>query len=389
MNANASQRSPRPAPVDVTAPRIPGGGTWDWWLLGASVILAGFGLLMILSASSVQADADFGDALLFVTRQGIGLLLGVLGAVAVLRIPWRWLRRSAWVAWLGTVISLLLVMTPLGHASGGAARWLVLGGLRFQPSEVAKVALVLVLAHYLAANAGRIKDVVGTVLPAVGLTAPIVFLVLMQPDFGTTVILVGLLGVLLFLAGLQWRWLAGFGLVAATGLAMVAVAAPYRLRRLTAFTDPFADPSDAGYQVVQGWIAMAQGGLFGRGIGAGVAQSGFLPEAHTDSIAAVVGEELGAVGWVLMVALQLVLVWRATVLADRSRELFGTLLAGGLAALLGAQAIVNLGVVCGLLPTKGLVLPFLSYGASAAVMHTVCIGLLLRIGLDNPIRGRS
>lgn len=374
------------APQETTAPRVEGGGSWDWWLLGTTTALAGFGLLMILSASSVRADADYGDAFRFVTRQSLALLMGVTASLIILRVPWHWLRQSAWPTYLISLGMLVVVMTPAGHEANGASRWLDLGGLKFQPSELVKVTLVVLLAHYLAANAGRIRDVVGTVFPAIGIAAPAIFLVLVQPDFGTTVLLVGLVGVLLFLAGLQWRWVGLLGAVAGAGLAVLALAAPYRVRRLTSFLDPYADPSDAGYQLIQGWIAMAHGGLFGRGLGNGVAQSGFLPEAHTDSIAAVVAEELGALGWGLMVLGQLVIVWRATVLADRSRELFSTLVAGGLAAIVGAQAIVNLSVVVGWLPNKGLVLPFLSYGASAAVIHTICIGLLLRIGLDNPGR---
>jgi cell division protein FtsW len=244
--------------------------------------------------------------------------------------------------------------------------------------------MVLVLAHYLAANEGRLRDLVGAVLPALGVAAPAILLVLLEPDFGTTVILAGLLGVMLYVAGLQWRWLLTLGGSGFVTLVGVAVLADYRVRRLTGFLDPYADPTDSGYQVVQGWIAMAHGGWLGQGLGAGVAQSGFLPEAHTDFIAAVVGEELGAVGWCALVLAQAVVLWRGSTIASRAPDLFGTLLAAGVTALLAAQVLVNLGVVAGFVPNTGLVLPFLSYGASAAVVHVVCIGLLLRVGLESP-----
>lgn len=374
------------APQDHAAVRA---GHPDWWLLGATVLLAGWGLLMILSASSVHADTEYGNALRYVSRQGAGLLFGTAVALAVLRVPWLWLRQSAWWVYGGALLALALVLTPLGNHAGGAARWLSIGGVNFQPSEAAKVAIVLALAHYLAANEGRLRDLVGVVLPGIGVAAPAIVLVLMEPDFGTTVILVGLLGVMLYVAGLQWRWVLTGGAVAATSLGVIAVLAAYRVRRLAAFTDPHADPSDSGYQVVQAWIAMAQGGLFGQGLGAGVAQAGFLPEAHTDFIAAVIGEELGAIGWIAIVVVHGIVIWRGTVIASRARDLFGTLLAAGVTALLAAQVLINLGVVSGWVPNKGLVLPFLSYGATAAMVHVLCIGLLLRVALEGPPAARE
>jgi len=356
---------------------------FDWPLLGFAVALAALGLLMILSASSLDADMVYGNAMHFVTRQVVGLGLGAAVAAVLLAVPWSWLRRSVWLAYGASVVSLALVMSPMGHAAKGAARWIKLGPINVQPSEFAKVALVLILGHYLASNRGRLKDIVGVGLPGVALLAPLVILIIFQKDFGTTVILLGLAGVLFFVAGLQWRYIAG-GLTSALGLLVVLVLAePYRMKRLTSFTDPFADPDGAGYQVVQGWIALASGGLFGTGLATGVAQRGFLPEAHTDFISAVIGEELGAVGWVFTVALILGLVWRGFAIATRARDLFGMLVATGITTMFAAQAVINMGVVVGLVPPKGLVLPFLSYGASAALVHTVCIGILLRLSLES------
>lgn len=356
----------------------------DWTLVGLYVALATFGLFMVLSASSMEADADYRDPFRFVVRQGAGLAVGVGLSVGLLMAPMAWLRRAIWPVFVGSLLGLLMVLTPLAHTANGATRWFRLGPINVQPSEFAKVGLVLALSHYLALNEGRLRDP-AIQLVSVGLVGISVIFVLPQKDFGTTVLMFGLAGVLLFVAGLQWRWVFGLAGVAVASLAALIAVEPYRMQRLVSFIDPFEDSSGAGYQVVQGWIALATGGLSGQGFTAGVAQRGFLPEAHTDFISAVVGEELGAIGWSVMVLLLLGIVWRAMVIASRARDLFGMLVATGLGALLGAQSIINLGVVGGVMPNKGLVLPFMSYGASAVLAHTLVIGLLLRISMD----GRS
>lgn len=368
--------------VAVAAPELPRGG-FDWPLVGFAATLAAMGLLMILSASSLDADATYGNAMHFVTRQVIGLLMGGGLCAVVLSLPWRFVRRGAWFAYGCSILSLALVMSPLGHSAKGAARWISLGPINLQPSEFAKVALVLILSHYLANNRGRLKDIVGVGMPGVLLLFPLVLLIVFQKDFGTTVILLGLAGVLYFVAGLQWRYIVA-GIGAAGGLLAFLIAIePYRLKRLTSFLDPFADPDGAGYQVVQGWIALATGGPFGAGLATGVAQRGFLPEAHTDFISAVIGEELGALGWSFTILCILGLVWRGFTISQRAHDLFGMLVATGLTTMFAAQAIINMGVVAGLVPPKGLVLPFLSYGASAAMFHTLCVGILLRISLES------
>lgn len=359
-------------------------GAWDWPLLGTTALLMGFGLLMILSASSTYADSIYANALTFVNRQVAGLGLGLVLGLVVLLLPWRTLRAAGWPAFGVGIVSLVLVFSPLGHEVNGATRWIHLG-VNIQPSEFAKLALVMVLADYLARNEGRLRD------PAVPLMAglvasPILILVMVQPDFGTTVILVGLVGVLLFVAGLEWKWVGALGGVAVAGLGFMAILEPYRLARLRSFGDPFVDSSGDGYQVIQGWIALASGGLTGQGLATGVAQRGFLPEAHTDFVAAVVAEELGAIGLVILVLAYGVLVWRGMVIASRAPDLYGTLLASAITSLLGVQAAINLGVVMGLMPAKGLVLPFLSYGASAAVVHTLGVAVLLRVSMETRAR---
>jgi len=381
MSAVATSPHDTQTTTAVDAPARAGG--FDWPLLGFASTLAALGLLMILSASSLDADMTYGNAFHFVTRQVVGLGLGALASAVILSVPWSWLRRSVWLAYGASFVSLLLVMSPLGHSAKGAARWIKLGPLNLQPSEFAKVALVLVLAAYLSNNKGRLKDVVATGTPGVGLLMALVVPIIYQKDFGTTVILLGLAGVLFFVAGLQWRYIlsglaGGFALL--VGMVLLE---PYRMKRLTSFTDPFADPDGAGYQVVQGWIALASGGMFGTGLATGVAQRGFLPEAHTDFISAVIGEELGAIGWSLTVMVIIGMIWRGFRIANQARDLFGMLVATGITTMLAAQAVINIGVVGGVVPPKGLVLPFLSYGASAALVHTLCVGILLRVSLES------
>lgn len=361
---------------------IPPLGSIDWVLTGTVGGLVGFGLLMLLSASSLMADATYGNALHFPSRQLAGVALGALLGGIVLVLPWPTLRRLSWPAYLVCLLGLVLVLTPLGNEANGASRWIGIGGVHVQPSEFAKVAVVMILANYLDANAGRLGDFVGVVFPAIGLVVPVILLLLFEPDFGSAVITAGAAGVCLFLAGLRWRWLGMLGSLAALATSALVLVEPYRLRRLVSFLDPYADPEGAGYQVVQAWIALASGGMSGEGLAAGVSQRGFLPEAHTDFIAAVVAEELGAIGWCVLVVAYAVLIFRGTTVAAKSKDVFGTVMAGGLTGLLAMNVLINLGVVVGWLPAKGLVLPFMSYGVSAVAAHLLCIALLVRTAVE-------
>lgn len=354
----------------------------DWALVALTVILIAFGMLMITSASSLHADVRYGDPTHFVVRQGMGVGVGVLGIVALLFCPIRWIRSYGWVLYLAGIIGLILVFTPLGHRAYGATRWLSLGPIKIQPSEFARLGLVLWLGWFLSKNSGRIHEFVGVIVPAIAMGVPMVVLLMTQPDFGTTVLTSALVMVMLFVAGIRWAVVGGLGLVGGVLIGIGAIIEPYRIRRLLSFTSPLDDPTGAGHQVVQGWIAMASGGWFGQGMAGGVAQRGNLPEAHTDFIAAVVGEDLGAMGISLLILLFIVFIWRGYAIAARARTPFGSLVATALTTLLASQAVVNLAVLVGWSPPKGLVLPFLSYGASAVVAHLLCVGMLLRISID-------
>lgn len=356
-------------------------GGWDWMLAVTALVLMGFGLLMSLSSSSIVADQNYGDALHFFTRQLSGLVLGFAVGLPILLLPYRNLRRTSWWFYLFTCLTLVTVFAF--PAVKGSHRWIKMGIINLQPSEFAKLAVILILSDYLSRNEGRLRDLVGTVVPALFIVGLPLVLVLIEPDFGSSVILVVLTGVLLFLAGLSWRLMAGLGGLATAAMTGIMILEPYRVKRLVSFLDPFSDEQGAGHQVIQGWIALATGGWSGTGLGTGVAQRWFLPEAHTDFISCVVGEELGARGFVVLIAMYALIVWRGMGISARAPDLFGQLVASAVTFLLGMQAVINLGVVVGWLPAKGLVLPFMSYGASAIMMHTMCVALLLRIGLES------
>ena len=300
-------------------------------------------------------------------------------------MPIRLLKKySLWMYLLG-IVALLLVFTPLGYTAYGASRWIRLGGINIQSSEFAKIALILLLAGYLSNNEGRLADFFGVVLPALLIPVPVIALLLAEPDFGTTVITVGITGVMLFVAGLQWRVTFVIGGLVGALFSFIAIFEPYRIRRFTSFFDPFKDPEGSGYQVIQGWIAMGSGGWWGQGIATGVAKRGGLPEAHNDFISAVVAEELGVWGWVLLIILYILLLWRAYHISSHANDLYGSLIGTAVTTMLGVQIVINLGVVVGWMPSKGLVLPFMSYGASAVVAYLICVGLLLRISSETRV----
>lgn len=360
----------------------------DWLLLGTTLFLLAFGMLMILSASSNYADHRYGNSLHFVTRQGMGVGLGLVSMAVVLFSPMKWIRRGGVWVYVVALIGMLLVFTPLGHKAYGAVRWISLGPIKIQPSEFARIGLVLVLGVFLHRNQGRINDIVGVLLMVVLITLPMIGLLMAQPDFGTTLLTGVLVFVMVFLSGLRWGWIAMLAVVGGVLGVFGAIVAPYRHKRITAFLSPFENLEGSGHQVIQGWIAMASGGWTGQGIAGGIAQRGNLPEAHTDFIGAVVGEDLGALGMIVLVVAFGVLVWRGYAIAARARTLYGTLIAAALTTLLASQAVVNLGVLVGWAPPKGLVLPFMSYGSSAVVAHLLCVALILRISVDSETSAR-
>lgn len=354
------------------------GAAIDRWIFFAAASLVAVGIVMVLSTSYLYAQERFYDGTYFFRRQLMAAGIGLVALVVSALLPSTAYRRLAY-PFLGlSLLALILVLIPgIGLARGGARRWLPIGGFTFQPGEVAKIALVLYLAQSMAKKGEKVQTFSLGIIPHLIVGGLFVGLVLLEPDLGTALILGLILFSMLFIGGAKFSHLTAIGLMALPGLAFAAISAQYRLRRLLTFLDPWRDASNSGFQIIQSYIAFGSGQLWGRGLGGSRQKLFYLPEAHTDFIFSVIGEELGLLGALMVLALFGVIVLRGLRLASDMEEKFDQYLAFGLTTLLGLQALVHMGVVVGLLPTKGLVLPFISYGGSAMVMNLGVVGVLL------------
>ncbi len=352
---------------------------FDRTLFGAGVALSLFGLVMIYRASAVIAMERFGSAHYFLFRQATALLIGLLAMGVAMHTDYRKLLKRPAV-YLGLLVStLLLVYVLFADPQDVVHRWLRIGPIQVQPSEIAKLALVLYLAYQLARREDRVNDIAGTVLPCAVVVGQLALLIYLEPDLGTAGLLVTLTILMLFLAGLKWRYLfagAGAGVVA---LALMIAQAPYRMRRVLAFLDPEADPLGSGFQVRQSIIAIASGGLHGASLGESRQKLFFLPEPHTDFIFSVIAEELGFVGAAAVIAAFGVLLWRGILAAAGAPDRGGYYLALGITSWLVLQAGLNMAVALGMIPTKGVPLPFVSYGGSSLVVCLTALGMLLNV----------
>lgn len=361
----------------------------DYGLLAAAVALAATGLVMVASASVDRADRELGQPFYFVLRQAIYLGIGVLAGAAVFRLPLIWWSRFGRLALVVAVLLLMLVLVPgIGREVNGAQRWIDLGAFNLQVSEPAKLLVFIYLAGYLVRHGEALRERAGAFLLPVGLVSVLAFLLLLEPDFGGAAVLLATTLGLLFLAGVRlWQFGALVG-AAVLAMAPLVLFSDYRMRRLTSFLDPWQDPFDAGFQLTQSLIAIGRGEWFGAGLGASVQKLFYLPEAHTDFVFAVLAEELGLVGVAALLLLYLWLVWRIFAIAERAEQADAPMagyLAWAIGIWIGLQGVVNIGVNMGLLPTKGLTLPFLSYGGSSLVVMCIATALLLRI--DHETRG--
>ena len=356
----------------------------DRLLCGAALALTAVGVVMVFSAGAAFAAKTYGDWTYFLKREAIYGLIGLAAFAFGLRTDYSVYRRLTYPL-LFTSLALLVAVLAVGPTVGGAVRWFKLGPLSFQPSEMAKFALVLYLAVLLARKAEKVRDFSMGFLPPLLMTGLFLGLILVQPDLGTAVIIGVTALALLFVAGTRTSYILLAVLVAAPlGWKVFITDTPWRMRRLLAFLNPWQFRREGGYQLYESLISVGSGGLTGQGLGQGRQKLFFLPEAHTDFILAIIGEELGLVGVALVLAGFAVLVWRGILAALRSRDLFGSYLAFGLSCLFGLQALVNMGVVLGLLPTKGLPLPFISYGGTALVTSLFMAGVLGNVSARNP-----
>ena len=350
----------------------------DKWMLLAITALLALGMTMVLSTSYLHSQERYGDGTYFFRKQLIAMGAGVIALIACSLAPSALYRRFSYPLLAMTFMVLIMVLIPgVGVSRGGARRWLMFPGFAFQPSELAKLAIVMYLAHSMAKKEERIRTFSIGVLPHLIVSGAFAVLLLLEPDFGTALILTMLLYFMLFVGGVRVRHLLGTALLALPALFYVMMTAQYRLRRLMSFLDPWSDPSGSGFNVIQSLIAFGSGQWLGRGLGESRQKLLYLPEAHTDFIYSVIGEELGLLGALAVLALFGVIIVRGLQLTAKIEEPFDQYLAFGLTVLLGLQALIHMGVVMGLMPTKGLVLPFISYGGSAMVINLMEAGILL------------
>ncbi len=359
----------------------------DYVLFLAVVALLGLGVVMVYSASAILATDRFRDPYFFLKKQCFWAVLGLAVLWGVMAVDFRqWRRCVLPLLALAFVLLILVLVPPLGQEINGTRRWLRWGPISFQPTELAKLALVLYLADFLARRQAQIGGFWRGFLPPLLVTGLMAALVLRQPDLGSSVVLVAVVLCMLFVAGARVRHMALVAGAAVPVIVFAVAEASYRLRRVFAFLDPWSDPRGAGFQIIQSYLALGGGGLTGRGLGESKQKLFYLPEPHTDFIFAIIGEELGFVGAVLVVSVFGLLLWRGVRVALRVADPFGSLAALGITVMLATQALVNLGVVVGLLPTKGLPLPFVSSGGSSLIVAMAGVGLLLNISQHVDLR---
>jgi cell division protein FtsW len=347
-------------------------------MLVAVAALLALGMIMVLSTSYLYSQERYADGTYFFRKQMIAMGVGALLLVLCSMLPPAFFRRIAYPLLGATFVILILVLIPgIGAARGGAKRWIMLAGFAFQPSELAKLAVIVYLAHSMAKKEAMIRTFSVGVLPHLIVAGAFAVVLLLEPDFGSVLILTMLLYFMLFIGGVRVHHLLATGLLALPLLIYVMTKAEYRLRRLMSFLDPWADSAGSGFHVIQSLIAFGSGEITGRGLGESRQKLFYLPEAHTDFVYSVIGEELGLLGALLVLALFGVIILRGFRLTARIEEPFDQYLAFGITVLLGLQALIHMGVVMGLMPTKGLVLPFISYGGSAMVLNLMEAGILL------------
>jgi cell division protein FtsW len=353
---------------------------YDYGLLIPAMCLLFLGLVMVYSASSPLADHRVGDSYYYLKKQAFFCLLGIGLMLLATRIPCTFYFRIAYpLLGLSTLLLIMLFIPGIGAKIGGAHRWIRVGWLTLQPSELAKFSLVVYMAYSMAKKGNQMASFTQGLLPHLVVAGGFMGLIALQPDLGTAVIIACWLLVLLFVGGVRITHLLMIFLVLAPGVIWMILRADYRLNRWLAFINPWEDPKGIGFQIINSFLAFGAGGPFGVGLGNGKQKLFYLPEPHTDFVFAIAAEELGLVGTAAIIVLFGILIARGIKVALNARDLYSTYLAFGLTTLIGLQVVVNLCVVTGLLPTKGLTLPFFSYGGSSLIMNLLCVGILLNI----------
>ncbi len=352
----------------------------DRLLVVAVAILVLLGIAMVWSASAIVTMVKIGSPFHFLVRQVIWAVIGFAGLTAAYFIDYRLYRRLAMPAFLGCAVLLVLVLIPgVGSVKAGVHRWFQLGPISFQPSELAKLASIVLLAASISVSGGRLKEFGGGLAPNLFMIGGLCFLIFWEPDLGSTVTIFAVSVIILFLGGARFRHILLVGAAALPVLAASLIFRPYQMKRWMVFLDPWKDPDHSGFQIIQSMVALGHGGINGLGLGDGRQKLFFLPAAHTDFVLAVIGEEMGLLGVLAVFLLFAVFWWRGVRIARGAPDVFGRFLALGITVMIVFQAAVNAGVVVGLLPTKGLTMPFLSYGGTSLAVNLFAVGMLLNI----------
>ncbi|MFC7372079.1 stage V sporulation protein E [Fictibacillus iocasae] len=352
----------------------------DFILISATFLLLSIGILMVYSASADLGQYRFNDAFFFAKRQMLFAGLGIAAMFFIMNINYMTWRTWGKVLLLICFLLLIVVLVPgIGQVRGGARSWIGVGAFSIQPSEFMKLAMITFLAKYLAEHQKKITSFKKGLVPTLALVMTAFAMIMLQPDLGTGAVMVGTSVVMIFVAGARVSHFAGLGIIGLLGFAALIISAPYRMKRITSFLDPWSDPLGSGFQIIQSLYALGPGGLLGLGLGQSRQKFGYLPEPQTDFIFAILSEELGFIGAVFVLLLFGILLWRGIRIALGAPDLFGSFLAIGIIGMVAIQVMINVGVVTGLMPVTGITLPFLSYGGSSLTLMLASIGVLLNI----------
>ncbi|MBW1615485.1 MAG: putative lipid II flippase FtsW [Deltaproteobacteria bacterium] len=353
---------------------------YDPFIIIPLLLLIAIGVLMIYSASSATAAAKRADAMFFLKKQTAFALFGIAGFLICSNISYNFFKKIAYLGLFGSALLLSLIYFGFGITEGGATRWLKIGALHFQPSEAAKIGLIIYMAYSLSKKHENIKKFSIGFFPHIVILAGFLCLILNQPDLGSALILACIVGIMMFVAGVRILHLSSALLLFIPIIYNLIFSATYRAERILSYLDPWKYATDEGYQAVHSLMAFGTGGIFGAGIGNGYQKLFYLPEAHTDFIFSVIGEELGLLGTLFIISLYMIIIFRGIIISKNAKDLFGTLLAVGITTSFGLQVCINIGVAMGLLPTKGLTLPLLSYGGTSLLVSSAALGILANIG---------
>lgn len=352
----------------------------DYLLLITVIIISLFGILMIYSASSIWAEYKFQDSLKFVKNQGLFFIIGLIGMMFISKIPFKVYFEKANPILIISIILLILVIIPgIGTVRNGSRSWFGIGSFGIQPSEFAKLSLIIFTSKYLTKNEKNLKYIKKGVLPILGIVLFVFGLIMLQPDFGTGMIILMTIIGLLFVSGVNFKFFIYLGCIGVIGIVGLILVAPYRLARILSFLNPWSDPLGSGFQIIQSLYAIGPGGLFGQGFMNSRQKHFYLPEPQTDFIFSIISEEFGFLGIIIVATLFLIIIIRGFQIAQKSNDKFSKYLAFGITFGLAFQALLNLMVVVGLIPVTGVTLPFLSYGGSSLLITLIGIGVLLNI----------